>query len=601
MPKHASRLLAIVLALFAILAQPSAARADPGSWQALTAASAPTSNPLKGFMPFAPESNSSSGLGSDALPYSMEWFYLPVNAVVKGQGQYDWTALDSQLNAIAGRGHQAVFRLYLDYPGRDTGVPQYLIDAGIDTSRHYNDYGNNGKSFSPNYDDPRVKSMMLNLVSSLGQRYDGDPRIGFISQGLIGFWGEDHTYPMDGSASPENWMPGQETQSEVMEAWDAAFHTTHTVVRYPESWNAGSASGYNDDSFGSATLTSASWHFWSQLQAAGATEKWETEPIGGEVYPDIQSCMFSSDCAPDPIPTSIQQTHVSWLINQQAFAPGYSGDARNKALDSQAAMGYVIRPTETRISAEGGTASIGVRLKNDGVAPFYYSWPMEVALVDSAGKISAKKTLPGDLSAVLPGQVNEFSTEISLNGIPNTSYHVVMRVVNPLENGVPLKFAAAGQDQTLTGWDTLGTLATNSGSGSTEAQPTPSASVTPSNDTSTPIPTVTPSATTAASTAPMPSTATATATTTVTITAAPQTTPQPASHDYNTSWQTTDAGNTVNQGYGYGYGPGYNYGWGPDYAWASGDGWSYGHGNGYSYANGNVNWDLLKTIGHLLP
>lgn len=83
----------------------------------------------------------------------MEWFYLPVNAIVKGEKQYDWTALDAQLNAIAARGHQSVFRLYLDYPGRETGVPQYLIDEGIDTTRRYDDYNNNGISFSPDYDD----------------------------------------------------------------------------------------------------------------------------------------------------------------------------------------------------------------------------------------------------------------------------------------------------------------------------------------------------------------------------------------------------------------------------------------------------------------
>ena len=33
-------------------------------------------------------------------------------------------------------------------------------------------------------------------------RYDGDPRIGFVQLGLLGFWGEWHTYPYDGYAHP---------------------------------------------------------------------------------------------------------------------------------------------------------------------------------------------------------------------------------------------------------------------------------------------------------------------------------------------------------------------------------------------------------------
>ena len=38
------------------------------------------------------------------------------------------------LNSVAGRGHQTVFRIYLDYPGKTTGIPQYLLDAGLATS-----------------------------------------------------------------------------------------------------------------------------------------------------------------------------------------------------------------------------------------------------------------------------------------------------------------------------------------------------------------------------------------------------------------------------------------------------------------------------------
>lgn len=40
---------------------------------------------------------------------------------------------------------------------RNTGVPQYLVDA---------------------------------FIHALGQRYDGDPRLGFVGLGLLGTWGE---------------------------------------------------------------------------------------------------------------------------------------------------------------------------------------------------------------------------------------------------------------------------------------------------------------------------------------------------------------------------------------------------------------------------
>ncbi|UUL77434.1 hypothetical protein NG819_08220 [Pseudarthrobacter sp. Fe7] len=172
----------VSLAIPAAGTVPAATAADikPGQWTSLAAGPAPASNPLQGFVPYAGK--------YDALPYSMEWFYIPVNAVVTGAGTYNWSALDAQLNSIASRGHQAVFRFYLDYPGRRTGVPQYLLDAGLAT-HPYADYGNQGVSVSPDYDDPRLVQAMDAFIAGFGARYDGDPRIGFIEMGLLGFWG----------------------------------------------------------------------------------------------------------------------------------------------------------------------------------------------------------------------------------------------------------------------------------------------------------------------------------------------------------------------------------------------------------------------------
>lgn len=66
-------------------------------------------NPLKGFFPFASDVD---------FPYSLEWFYLPVNAVEVDRGVYDWTSFEFRLNEVAGRGHQAVVRFYMTIPER---------------------------------------------------------------------------------------------------------------------------------------------------------------------------------------------------------------------------------------------------------------------------------------------------------------------------------------------------------------------------------------------------------------------------------------------------------------------------------------------------
>ena len=64
------------------------------------------------------------------------------------------------------------------------------------------------------------QQMFLHFVAALGNRYDGDPRIGYITAGLYGFWGEEHTYPYNGAVSSQNptginWMPSDAFRAQL--------------------------------------------------------------------------------------------------------------------------------------------------------------------------------------------------------------------------------------------------------------------------------------------------------------------------------------------------------------------------------------------------
>src|SRR5690349_8983289 len=220
-------LTVIILGLLCSACQPTPASTveTPDRMVTLDYAPAPADNPLKGFMPFYDAYSSRLNPMANDFPHSMEWFYVPLRNLMNGPDSFTFdTGLEPQLESISGRGHQAVFRVYLDYPGRPTGIPQFLLAGGLKT-RPYTFFGNSpGASVSPDYDDPRLVSALENFIKAFGKRYDGDSRIGFITVGLIGFWGEWHTWPMDGytqetsllkaRADPaeENWMPSDETQ-----------------------------------------------------------------------------------------------------------------------------------------------------------------------------------------------------------------------------------------------------------------------------------------------------------------------------------------------------------------------------------------------------
>ena len=446
----------LAAALTLVPAQSASAGAAP-QWRTLAAGPAPASNPLEGFVPYA---------GSYAtFPYAMEWFYLPLNAVVAGPGSYDWSALDGQLNAIAGRHHQSALRFYLDYPGKPSGIPRYLLDGGLATHA-YPDYGNNGVSVSPDYDDPGLDAALDAFIAALGARYDGDPRIGFLQLGLLGFWGEWHTYPYDGYAQPQNWFASESEQLRILHAFDAAFNRTRLQVRYPSTDNAGLSMGYHDDSFAVETLPGIGWHFMDKMQQAGTTAKWLTEPVGGELRPEIQGCIFDSpaDCplieggADNDFPGSVAATHASWLLNQYAFDPGYGSTTYPAALAGSQSLGYRLRvdAVQVPVVAVHRRLDVGVRIGNAGVAPFYYDWPVQLAAVDPHGHTARTWTTSWRLTAVTPGTPATWKSTVDTGGLRPGRYTLVLCAANPLPGGVPLRFANADQDRDLAGWLTLG-------------------------------------------------------------------------------------------------------------------------------------------------
>lgn len=184
------RLLPVACAWLTVAAGVSVSAADEptvahGKWVVQTYAVGPPDNPLKGLIPYQ---------GAFAtFPHSMEWGYIPWKQLLQSEGVFSWEPLEVLLNDAASRGHQVAFRIYADYPNTTSALPNFL--SGV--ARHgYTDHlnGQDAVSYAPDYDDPRLLRAMLATITALGARYDGDPRIAFITVGFIGFWGEWHTF-----------------------------------------------------------------------------------------------------------------------------------------------------------------------------------------------------------------------------------------------------------------------------------------------------------------------------------------------------------------------------------------------------------------------
>ncbi len=420
---------------------------------------APPDNPLKGLVPYARPH-------ADRFPHSMEFSYLPLSDLMTGPNKFDWQPLEALLNDIASRRHQTVFRIWMEYPGRDEGIPKYLQDAGLTVTEWLN---TNTAPFpptkvrTPDYNDPQLRAALQSFIAALGKKYDGDPRIGFITAGLLGTWGEWHTYPRS------ELMASKEVQSEVMDAYEQAFKITPVLLRYPagnDAWahaaNHDRRLGYHDDSFAWATLDTGrkedNWFFMPAIKAAGpeAMQKWKTMPIGGEIRPELWGEIFDdrpANAQAQDIAECIQQTHATWLMDTGMFKEKPTDQRKRNAIGHVQRMGYEFHI----VSAEhqplkSGGASITLQVRNTGVAPFYYPWKTELASVRNGQIIETYGVNWSILNLLSDDPPRTWKVELSAEQSSAAKDGFALRIVNPLPNGMSLRFANEYSEKSPEGW-----------------------------------------------------------------------------------------------------------------------------------------------------
>jgi hypothetical protein len=429
----------------------------------LTPAASPADNPLKGLVPYA---------GRDGFPHSLEFQYLPLSELMTGPETFDWHPLDHLLDDVARRGNQTIFRVWLEFPGRPSGVPKFLLDAGVKLTQWNNEKDQLQRtSLTPDYGNERLVAALERFIVALGQRYDGDPRIGYITAGLIGSWGEWHTWPRDDLFASQN------TQQRVLDAYQKAFIKTRILVRYPAVSNASRPVGYHDDSFAWQTLDTEEGSFMSKMKAAGeaALDKWHTQPIGGEIRPEIWGQVFDHaprDARCEDFSACVRQTHVTWLMDSGMFQ-GENKSARiHRALEQVRTMGYDFFVPTADIRRKDSIVSVQLCVTNQGVAPFYYDWKLELAAVSPNGTIARRWPVDWKLTGLLPGEPPRiWRADVDASDLKDQQFVMALHVINPLPGGKPLRFANAEQDRDAQGWLSLGRLKVkNSQNTSTDLQ-----------------------------------------------------------------------------------------------------------------------------------
>jgi hypothetical protein len=192
----------------------------------------------------------------------------------------------------------------------------------------------------------------------------------------------------------------------------------------------------------------------------GAMNRWKTYPIGGEIRPEAWGEVFDQQPSNPHIQDfarCVEVTHVSWLMDTGMFnEKNWSESRQARASVLVRRMGYELHVPRVGWQMSPGALRVQIELENRGVAPFYYDWPVEIALLSGPEPVVACMGA-GSLRGVVPGEPPRLWREtVPLVGIGPGTYRLALRISNPMAGGKPPRFANQTQSSGTDAWLSLG-------------------------------------------------------------------------------------------------------------------------------------------------
>lgn len=366
---------------------------EPNQWKDISIQSRINKvQPMTGLVLWADSHNNTLLKQTDEF-VQLEYAYVRPSDVVVGDGQYDWSSVESLLNDIASRGKQAILRWYYVYPGRvQTAVPSYI--KGLADYSETIEISEGQRTGFPDWSHPELQQAHLDFYTEFARRYDYDPRIAFLQVGF-GLWGEYHIY--DPEARLGDNFPSKPYQAKFLQHLSLVFKE----LKWSVSIDAGDSSfsaipgessllnlafGNFDDSFMHQQHNQYNEEMWNVL---GYWQRYKTAPHGGELsyYSsfDQRHGLDEAGMYGRTYEELSAKFHISYMIGNDQ--PSYQTNARIKS--AGLANGYKFKITEFKASSEQSKVTV----VNEGVAPIYYDAFITVNEVRSSQ--SLKGLLPG--------------------------------------------------------------------------------------------------------------------------------------------------------------------------------------------------------------
>ncbi len=254
------------------------------------------------------------------------------------------------------------------------------------------------------YTSSQFQARVTRLVERLGEAWNDDPRVAFVELGIFGKWGEHH--------SPD---PTEDMQALVGDAFETAFPDKLVSVRHV--WEDFQGFGFGEY-WDSWAHQQQMWGHGGGIAMVNATSRRYMDTyIGGEVAYNwgdghIQPGDTPTDSVSDPVHRDFIENSIRWLhCTQLRWISDYDDSdpvAQAGAEVLQRAMGYrfVLDQVAFTPSVQEGLLRFHAVVTNEGSAPFYYDWPVELALHDPETRdVVWSATLPDvDIRNWMPGR-----------------------------------------------------------------------------------------------------------------------------------------------------------------------------------------------------
>ncbi|UCH10843.1 MAG: DUF4832 domain-containing protein [Fidelibacterota bacterium] len=392
-------------------------------------------NPYKGFVPWVGSSNPVY----DTKLYYGAYTWKNLEPV---KGEYDWDYMESGWPDPVQTGRRVGFRISAAYPhSGEVDIPQWLVDEGV-ALRPYDIEGMQG--LAPDWDDPRFLSTHRDLILALGSRYDNDPRVGWIDIGSYGFWGEWHVWQNEELAAT------QATKQSILEDYFDTFPTKPKVIAFDDDFATrfvtDRSGGIRNDCLG--TAGSNDWYLTSVGELNSTV--WKSAMITGEFCGGTSGAIAGTTERFTLNYEFIRETHWSFLgpagggMEPQSEEHRENMDKIHKRLGYRFVLRQAIFPKEVTV---GDTFNFQLELRNRGVAPFYFAWPLVLCFVDFEDIAQEEQVLDIDIRSWLPGDVEE-SIEVAVPAqLPTGTYKLRLAIHDPLTNRPGIWFANEGRDE----------------------------------------------------------------------------------------------------------------------------------------------------------